>query len=242
MGIVLRGGVKDIEEPFARVAHFKHTGEVPAAVAIVGGTPDGTETVIIEHLVSLLAQLMSAQDVGHAVDLEELADDLRAKGIPSAAGGEGELVALGVRVGPDEVGHGALVGDFAEAVDDLDLVDGVDGGGEAAVDAEDLVVDDDAEGQEVEHVGEVVPHVGVAVFARTLGVEPVGLGHAAGLVISADEMHALWVSQLEADEEGDGFDAEETPVYVVACSRVIALALAHTVRATQGWGNVPRNK
>ena len=74
---------------------------------------------------------MRAQDVVHVVDGEELFDDLRAKGVAGAARREGELVAFGVGVGPDEVGHGAFVGDFAEAVDDLDLVDGVDGGGEA---------------------------------------------------------------------------------------------------------------
>ena len=52
------------------------------------------------------------------------------------------------------------MGNLAEAVDDLDLVNGVVRGLEAAVDAEDLVVDDDAQRQEVEHVGEVCPDVG----------------------------------------------------------------------------------
>jgi len=37
------------------------------------------------------------------------------------------------------------VGYFAEAIDDLDLVDRVDGGREATVHAEDLVVDHDGQ-------------------------------------------------------------------------------------------------
>lgn len=153
----------------------------------------------------------------HAVDLEELFDDLGAEGVAGAAGAEAELVALAVRVAPDEVGHGALVGDLAEAVDDLDLVDGVDAGRQAAVHAEDLVVDDDRERQEVEHVGEVVPHVGVAVLARAFGVEAVRLRHAARLVIAADEVDAVRIAQLEADEERDGFDAKKAAVDVVTC-------------------------
>ena len=56
--------------------------------------------------------------------------------------------------------------------------------------AEDLVVDHHAECQEVEHVGEIVPDVGVAVFPGTFSIEPVGLGYAAGFVVSSDEVDA----------------------------------------------------
>ena len=60
-----------------------------------------------------------------------------------------------------------------------------------------------------------MPNSCVAVLARTLGVEAVGLGYAAGLVVAADEVHALGVAEFEADKEGDGFDAEEPAVDVV---------------------------
>lgn len=68
------------------------------------------------------------------------------------------------------------------------------GGGRTSVDAEYLVVDDDAEGEVVKHVGEVVPYVGVAVLAGALGVEAVRLGDAAGLVVSSYQMDAAGVS------------------------------------------------
>lgn len=103
-----------------------------------------------------------------------------------------------------------------EAVDDLYLVDAVDAGAEAAVDAEDLVGDDDREGQVVEHVGEVVPDGGGAVFASAFGVEAVGLGDAAGFVVAPDQGDAGGVAEFEADEEGDGFDGEEAAVNVIA--------------------------
>jgi hypothetical protein len=41
-----------------------------------------------------------------------------------------------------------------------------------------------------------VPYVGVAIFSRAFGVEAVRLGHAARLVIPADEVNALGVSKL----------------------------------------------
>lgn len=69
----------------------------------------------------------------HPVDLEEFAHYLRAESVAGTAGGEGEFVAFWVWVGPDEVGHGAFVGDFAEAVNDFDLVDRVDGRGETYI-------------------------------------------------------------------------------------------------------------
>lgn len=85
--------------------------------------------------------------------------------------------------------------------------------------AEDLIVDDDTEGEEVEHVCEVVPDVGIAVFAGALGVEAVGLGDATGFVVSADEVDSGRVAKFKADKERDCFHAEEAAVDVVACDR-----------------------
>ena len=216
MLVVLRGGGEDVEEALAGVADLEHAGHVAAAVAVVGGAPDGAEVVVVEDLEALLAELVGAQDVRHAVDGEELLDDARAERVAGAAGAEGELVALRVRVGPDEVRHGALVRDLPEPVDDFDLVDRVDRGGQAPVHAEDLVVDHHRQRQEGEHVGEVVPHVGVAVLARALRVEPVRLRHAARLVVAADQVHPVRIPQLEAHEEGYRLDAEHAAIDVVA--------------------------
>lgn len=70
------------------------------------------------------------------------------------------------------------------------------GGERTAVDAKDLVVDDDAERQKVKHVGKVVPDAGVAVLAGTFRVEAVRLRHAARLVVPADQMDSVGVSQF----------------------------------------------
>lgn len=54
---------------------------------------------------------------------------------------------------------------LAKAINNFDLVDGVNGRGEAAMDAEDLVIDDHAQGKEIEHVGKIVPDISIAILA-----------------------------------------------------------------------------
>lgn len=82
---------------------------------------------------------------------------------------------------------------------------------------ENLVVYYDTERQEVKHVGEVVPDVGIAILSRALGIEAIGLSDAARLVVAADQMHSVGVSQFQTDKKGNSFDAEHAAVYVVAC-------------------------
>lgn len=84
------------------------------------------------------------------------------------------------------------------------------------MDAEDLIVDDDGESEEVEHVSEIVPNTCVAIFPRALCVEAVRLGDTARLVITADEVDAVGVAELQAYEERYGFDGEETAIDVIA--------------------------
>lgn len=62
------------------------------------------------------------------------------------------------------------------------------------MDAKYFVVDHYTQREVVEHVGEVVPDIGVAVFAGTLCVEAVGLGDTAGLVVAADKVDSVGVS------------------------------------------------
>ena len=105
--------------------------------------------------------------------------------------------------------------DLTEAIDNLNLVNAVNGRREAAVHTEYLMIDDDAECQEVKEVGKVVPDVGGTVFALAFSVEAVRLGHAAGFVVATDQGDATRVSKLKADKERNGFNAEEAAIDVV---------------------------
>ena len=107
-----------------------------------------------------------------------------------------------------------------EAVDDFNLINRVNAWAESAVNTEDLVVDDTAQGEIVEHVGEVMPDCGVAVFPRAFGVEAVRLCNASTFVIAADQMNSVGVSELETYEEADGLYTEEPAIHIVTwCKR-----------------------
>jgi hypothetical protein len=70
------------------------------------------------------------------------------------------------------------MGYLSETVDNLDLIDRMDGRRQPSVYAEYLVIYHHTQGEEVEHVCEVVPDVGVAIFPSALRVEPVRLCNA----------------------------------------------------------------
>lgn len=92
------------------------------------------------------------------------------------------------------------MGDFSEAINNFDLINRMYGRRESSMDAEDLIVDDDAQGKEIEHVGEVMPHVCVAVFARAFGIESIRLSDAPRLMVATDEVDAVRVSEFQADK------------------------------------------
>ena len=56
-----------------------------------------------------------------------------------------------------------------------DLIKGVDGGRQSAVETENLVRNDCCEGQVVEEFREVLPDIGIAVLAQTFVIETVNL-------------------------------------------------------------------
>jgi len=62
------------------------------------------------------------------------------------------------------------------------------------VHAEYLVVDDDRQRQEIEHVSKVMPYICIAVFSRALGVEAVRLGYATRFVVATDEVDSVWIA------------------------------------------------
>ncbi len=85
-----------------------------------------------------------------------------------------------------------------------------------SMDAEDLVIDDHAQGQEIEHVSEVMPDISIAVLPGAFGIEAIRLGYAARLMVAADQMYSVGVSKFQADKERNRFDAKHAAVDVIA--------------------------
>lgn len=62
------------------------------------------------------------------------------------------------------------------------------------MDTENLIVDDDAQGKEIEHIGEVMPDICVSVLPGAFCVKAVRLRDSTRFMVATDEVHAMWVS------------------------------------------------
>ena len=62
-----------------------------------------------------------------------------------------------------------------KSVQGADVIQAVNTGAEAAVQTEDLTVYQRRQRQVVEQIGEVLPHIGIAVLAQTFVIETVNL-------------------------------------------------------------------
>jgi hypothetical protein len=101
-------------------------------------------------------------------------------------------------------------------IDQPDLIQRPDTRTQPAMHTEHPPIHDRAQAQVVKHVAAVPPHVDRPVFALALVVEAVDLGDLAGLVVAADERHAVGVADFEGEEEEEGLDRVEAAVDKVA--------------------------
>jgi hypothetical protein len=96
------------------------------------------------------------------------------------------------------------MGDFLDAVQGSDVIQGVNAWWESTVKAEDLVLDQGGQGKEVKEVGKVLPNVGIAILSETLIVKSIDLGDLARFVVSTENCDALGVSDLEGNKQSNG--------------------------------------
>ena len=101
---------------------------------------------------------------------------------------------------------------FHAAVDQTDLVKGLDLGRQTTVNAEDLAFDDGTDAEVIEHLSAVLPGVDVTVLAHGLFVETVDGSDTTGLVVTSEESDAVGVLELQAEEKLEGLDGVITAI------------------------------
>lgn len=101
------------------------------------------------------------------------------------------------------------------------MVEGVDGGRQAAVQTEDLVLDDRGQRQVVEQVREQLPHVARAVLPHALVEEAVNLCDLSTLVVATEQVDAVGVPRLVAQQQTDRLHRVVAAVDVVAHEEVV---------------------
>jgi len=101
-------------------------------------------------------------------------------------------------------------------IQSTDIIECVNGWRKTTVQTENLILNESGEGEEVEEIGEVFPDICVTILAQALVVKAVNLCDLARLVIATKDGDALWVADLEADEEGHSFDTVVAAVDIVA--------------------------
>mmetsp|Transcript_35739 Transcript_35739/g.87962 ORF Transcript_35739/g.87962 Transcript_35739/m.87962 type:complete len:239 (-) Transcript_35739:313-1029(-) len=165
---------------------------------------------------------MRARDEVEAVGVVELLADVLPERVPGAARRDAPPAPV-VRVAPQQVAHGALVRHLLRAPQLPDVLQRVQARAQPSVRAEDLVVDGGGQRQVVEHVRDVLPHVGVAVLAQALVVEPVHLGDLAALVVAPQQEHPPRPPRLHGHDGADGLHAVVAPVHVVTQEQVVGV-------------------
>jgi len=148
---------------------------ITAAIAVVWRTEDCNHISILAPIISFHDQLVSSSDQRQPVVVIKRLGDILAKSVSSSSRTNAPAAPI-VRVAPQQVAHWAFMWYLLDAIKTANVVEGVDAGREATMEAEDLVVDKSGEGEIIEEVCEIFPNICVAIFSQAFVVEAIHLG------------------------------------------------------------------
>ena len=86
--------------------------------------------------------------------------------------------------------------------------------------AEDAPVDQSTQSKVIKDLAAMPPHARAPVLALALFVEPVDLCDLPRLVVASDKRHAVWIADLERQEEEERLYRVEAAVDKVTCPEV----------------------
>lgn len=217
-----RRGVELQKDLVQRFVHFHNGRLIAAPVTVIGCRKDRHDCLIVAPIVPVHDELVGPADQREGVPFVELLRHVLSKGKAGAAGRNAPPAAI-VGVGPEQVAHGALVGDLLDAVELADVIEGINAGGEAAVQTENGVFDEGGEGEVVEEVSKEFPYIGTAVFADAFVVKAVNLSNLSALVVASQYKDAIRVSNFPTDQEGNRFNGVVATIDVITSKEIVGI-------------------
>src|SRR5947209_3571539 len=147
------------------------------------------------------------------VVIKRLADVL-SKCVSRASGTDTPSTSI-IRITPEQIAHRPFMRHLLNPVQTPDVVQRINTRAQSAVQAKDLVVNQGGEGEVVEEIGKVFPHICIAVLAQALVIEAVDLGDLARFMIAAEDRYAGGIADFESNEESDSFNGVVTAIDII---------------------------
>ena len=115
-----------------------------------------------------------------------------------------------------------------DSIDVSDHVQGVEGGRESAVQAENLILHHSRQRKVVEEISQVFPHIRVAVLAEALIVEAIDLRDLSALVVASQDRDSVLEAHFQADQQRHSLYAIVASIDVIAHEQVVRIRWAST--------------
>lgn len=175
---------------------FKNGRNISTPITVVWGGPYSDKFFRKYFLKPLHDQLMSPANERDPVSSIKLLDAGLPKDKACASWGNQPAFNI-VRVRPHQIAHCPSIGDFLLPLKRPDVINVGGCGWETSVDTENFVVNECNQGQEVEYVCKVLPHVQGSIFPQALIIKTINLSYLSRLMISPEQDDPAFIPYLQ---------------------------------------------
>jgi len=218
----LLAGFQNLKRAHEGFVDRHHSASVVKFSAVIWRGEQSDELALGKEFVAIFDNLVGSTNKIEIVTVQEFRHHIGTKSKAHASVILAPALYIFVWIGPEEVAEEARVRDVCGPHDPPDLLHGLEVGAEAAMAAEDLLVDYGRDGEAVEAVGERLPQLDV-VATLALVVETVNSVDGGTLMISPEEEEVLRILDLVGQEKADSLQALLASVHIVSEEEVICL-------------------
>lgn len=214
-------------------------GGISGAVDVVGRREESEDFVVVSPLEAVHDELMSSDDVVETIVVAEVLGDVSAPEVTGTSVGADETSSVD-GIGPKKVGHGSIAGRLRETVQSRDLIDRLHVGRQSSMHAEDAVVDESREREEIENLVQHLPHTRVAIISVALGPKTIQLIDRTRLVVTAQHRHPVRVQRLVAQQQLHHLDTIRSSIHKISQKQILRLRQSSSCTHTRGKGEMKK--